>query len=52
MLDPKTSGLLREHLRQECGRHRIAPEDRPTYARPETEQLLCRAEHTGTNIGM
>jgi hypothetical protein len=51
MLDPKTQLLLREHRRQQRGRHRIQPEDRPTYARPATGQLLSRAERAGTNIG-
>jgi hypothetical protein len=29
IVDPATGRLLREHLRQERGRHRIAEEDKP-----------------------
>jgi Mu transposase-like protein len=51
LLDPKTGQLLREHLRQERGRHRIKEEDRPKRTPLSTVQLLARAERTGAHIG-
>ena len=51
LLDPKTGQLLREHLRQERGRHRIKDEDRPKRTPLSTVQLLARAERTGSYIG-
>jgi transposase len=51
ILDPKTGLLLREHLRQQRGRHRIQAEDRPAHTPPETGQLLWRARRAGTHIG-
>ncbi|HUB77770.1 MAG TPA: IS21 family transposase [Bryobacteraceae bacterium] len=51
LLDPKTGQLLREHLRQERGRHRIKDEDRPKRTPLSTVQLLARAERTGSHIG-
>ncbi len=42
VLDAKTGLLLREHLAQSRGRHRIAPEDRPRHSAPGVEQLLLR----------
>jgi transposase len=51
LLDPKTGQLLREHLRQERGRHRIKDEDRPKRTPLSTVQLLARAERTGAHIG-
>jgi len=51
LLDPKTGQLLREHLRQERGRHRIKDEDRPKRTPFSTVQLLARAERTGAHIG-
>jgi transposase len=51
ILDPKTGLLLREHLRQQRGRHRIQAEDRPAHTPPETGQLLWRAGRAGTHIG-
>src|SRR5579859_1086448 len=44
LLHPKTGQLLREHLRQERGRHRIKDEDRPKRTPLGTVQLLRRAE--------
>jgi hypothetical protein len=51
LLDPQTGQLLREHLRQERGRHRIQDEDRPKRTPLGTVQLLARAEKIGTSIG-
>jgi transposase len=51
LLHPKTGQLLREHLRQERGRHRIKDEDRPKRTPLGTMQLLARAERTGSHIG-
>ena len=51
LLDPRTGQLLREHLRQERGRHRIQDEDRPTRTPLSTDQLLRRAERAGPHIG-
>jgi transposase len=42
LLHPKTGQLLREHLRQERGRHRIKDEDRPKRTPLGTVQLLAR----------
>ena len=51
LLNPVTGQLLREHLRQERGRHRIHDEDRPRRTPLSTQQLLNRAEKTGKHIG-
>jgi len=51
LLDPKTGQLLREHLRQERGRHCIQQEDRPRHTPIGTLQLLSRAAKEGPNIG-
>jgi transposase len=51
ILDLKTGQLLREHLRQEPGRHRIRDEDQPSRTPKTTEQLLARAERAGKHIG-
>jgi hypothetical protein len=50
---PKTDKprLLREHVRQERGRHRIRPEDNPKKTPFTTVQLLARAARAGTQIG-
>ena len=48
---PENGQLLREHLRQECGRHRILDEDRPKRTPLGTLQLLARAANAGTHIG-
>jgi transposase len=51
LLNPVTGQLLREHLRQERGRHRIHNEDRSPRTPLSTLQLLNRAERTGKHIG-
>ena len=52
LLNPNTGQLLREHLRQERGRHRIQDEDRPRRTPLSTQQLLHRAEKAGRQIGV
>lgn len=51
LLDPQTGQLLREHLHQKRGRHRIQPEDCPKRMPWGTAQLLWRAEQAGLHIG-
>ena len=51
LLESTTGKLLREHLRQERGRHRIAEEDRPPKTPDTTEGLLRRARSAGRHIG-
>jgi transposase len=51
LLDPQTGQLLREHLRQKRGRHRILPQDCPKRMPLGTSQLLWRAEQAGAHIG-
>jgi transposase len=51
ILDPKTHVLLREHVRQERGRHRIRPEDNPKKTPLTTSQLLARTARAGIHIG-
>lgn len=51
ILDLKTGALLREHIRQRRGHHRIAPEDLPKKTRSSTHRLLARAAYAGPNIG-
>jgi len=51
LLDPLTGQLLREHLREQRGRHRIKDEDRPRRTPLSTQQLLARAERAGAHIG-
>ena len=51
LLNPITGQLLREHLRQERGRHRIHDEDRPRRTPLSTQQLLHRAGKAGKHIG-
>jgi len=43
--------LLREHLVQERGRHRIAEEDKPAKTPRSTEQLLARCGKIGPHLG-
>ncbi len=51
LMDPQTGQLLREHLRQARGRHRIKDEDRPKRTPLTTLQLLARADKAGAQIG-
>ncbi len=51
LLDPRSGELLREHLRQERGKHRIKDEDRPKKTPLGTQQLLGRADRAGSQIG-
>ncbi len=51
LLDPRTGLLLREHLQQKRGRHRVRPEDRPRRTPPHTLRLIARAHKAGNNIG-
>src|SRR6058998_3500605 len=51
ILNPKTHQLLREHVRQERGRHRVRPEDNPKKTPFTTIQLLARAARAGSHIG-
>jgi transposase len=51
ILDPKTHHLLREHVCQQRGRHRLRPEDNPKKTPFTTVQLLARAGHAGAQIG-
>ena len=52
ILDPKTHQLLREHVCQERGRHRVRPEDNPKKTPFTTVQLLARTARAGTHIGI
>jgi transposase len=51
LLDPQTGQLLREHLRQVRGGHRIKDEDRSRKTPLGTQQLLYRADKAGTQVG-
>lgn len=51
LLDPRTGRLLREHLRQQRGRHRIHDDDRPARTPQTTQALLGRTLAAGSNIG-
>jgi len=51
LLDPQTGQLLREHLRQARGGHRIKDEDRSKKTPLGTLQLLDRAGKAGAQIG-
>ena len=51
ILDPVTGQLLREHLRQERGRHRIHDADRSKKTPPGVVQLLARAHQAGAQVG-
>jgi hypothetical protein len=51
LLHPQTGQLLREHLRQKRGGHRIPDEDRPKQTPPGTQQLLWRADQVGAQVG-
>jgi hypothetical protein len=51
LLDPSTGLLLREHVRQQRGRHRIQDQDLPKRVPATTQQQLHRAEQAGSHIG-
>jgi transposase len=51
LLDPQTGQLLREHLREPRGRHRIHDQDKPQRTPHSTVQLLARATQLGADIG-
>ena len=51
LLDPTTGQLLREHLRQARGKHRIQDDDRPQRTPLSTTQLLARADRIGSSVG-
>jgi len=51
ILDPKTGQLLREHVRQKRGWHRIQERDLSPRRPWKVSQLLQRAERAGTQIG-
>jgi hypothetical protein len=52
LLNPETGQLLREHLRQARGGHRIQDRDRPKHTPLGTLALLCRADKAGSQIGV
>jgi transposase len=52
ILDPKTGELLREHVRQKKGQHRMRDEDRPAKTPETTVRLLSRACKAGESIGI
>jgi len=51
LIDPRTGQLLREHLSQPRGSHRILDRDRPKRTPLGTQQLLQRAQRAGQQIG-
>jgi transposase len=51
LLDPKSGTLLREHLRQRRGHHRIREEDLPRRTPQGTQALLQRAQRVGAHAG-
>ena len=51
LIDPRSGRLLREHLRQQRGHHRIHEEDHRTRKPLSTDRLLHRAETIGPHIG-
>ena len=51
LLDPMNGQLLREHLRQSRGTHRIHDEDRSKRTPLSTQQLLARAGKAGPSVG-
>jgi hypothetical protein len=52
VLLPKTGQLLREHVRQQRGRHRFKNEDRSKRTPPGVVHLLARAAKAGERIGV
>jgi transposase len=52
ILCPKTGELLREHVRQQKGYHRMKDEDRPKKTPESTLRLLSRARNAGPSIAL
>src|SRR2546421_11890157 len=52
ILDANTGQLLREHLRQKRGQHRMQDEDLPRRTPQRTVQLITRAHQLGKYIGV
>jgi len=52
ILDPQTGQLMREHVRQKRGLHRIQAEDRSPRTPLHVNQLLWRTEQAGSEIGI
>jgi transposase len=52
LLDPLHGQLLREHLRQSRGTHRIHEQDRSQRTPLSTQQLLARAGKAGPSLGV
>src|SRR6516162_3364114 len=52
LLHPQTGQLLREHLPQVRGKHRIQDEDRPKQTPAGIQHLLLRAAKAGRQIGL
>jgi transposase len=52
LLHPQTGELLREHLPQVRGKHRIKDEDRPKQTPPGIQHLLLRAGRAGQQMGV
>jgi hypothetical protein len=51
ILNPRTGELLREHVRQAAGRHRIHRDDESPRRPPAAERLLRRAHNAGEEVG-
>jgi transposase len=51
VLDPKTGKLLREHVVQKRGGHRIPEQDRSPRTPLRVQQLLWRTQQAGAHIG-
>jgi transposase len=51
LLDPRNGQLLREHLRQKRGHHRLHEDDRPARTPRSTQALLQRARNAGPHLG-
>ncbi len=51
LLHPTTGALLREHLRQKRGAHRVHKDDRSPKSPPGVQHLLARARSAGMHVG-
>ncbi len=51
ILDPRSGQLLREHLREVRGRHRMHRDDQPKRTPPGVVRLLAQAHTMGAHIG-